>query len=165
MADEVKQYNTANNIDEVKTDKKEDEKKKLNIAKMLKKMDNPKEHYTKEEMDELEDFAKKYKEFISKAKDRNKKYEKANERKRRTNQMCEFGGEIEKAYKELYDKYYWTEKNKPEIEKLLKMIIEYYKKVKAETEKENQPKKKENPQPSQTATTAQPAQPQAKTAP
>lgn len=146
MADDIKQDLQANNTDEVKTDKKEDEKKKLNIVKMLKRMDNPKEHYTKEEMDELEDFAKKYKEFIAKAKDRNKKYAKKNERKRRSNQMCEFGGKIEEAYKELYNKYYWTEENKDEIENLLKMIIGYYKKVKAEKDK------KENPQPSQNAT-------------
>ena len=162
MADEIKQDNTANNADEVITDKKEDEKKKLNIVKMLKKMDKPKDHYTKEEMKELEDFAKKYKEFIATAKDRNKKYEKANERKRRTNQMCEFGGKIEEAYKELYNKYYWTEENKPEIANMLEMIKNYYANMKA---KENQPRKEENPQPSQTATTAQPAQPQAKTAP
>lgn len=158
MADEVKQNNQTNNTNQVKTDKNGDEKKKLNIAKMLKKMDNPKEHYTKEEMDELEDFAKKYKEFIAKAKDRNKKYEKANERKRRTNQMCDFGGKIEEAYKELFNRYYWTDENKDEIAKMLEMIINYYTNEKSK----NQPIKNENPQPTQTAPMAKP---QVKTAP
>lgn len=151
MTDNIRQDLQANN--------KEEKNKKLNIAKMIKKMDKPKEHYTKEEMEELEDFAKRYKEFINKAKDRNKKYAKTQEKNRRTHQMCEFGGEIEKVYKELFDRYYWTEENKYEIANMLKMIKNYYANMKA---KENQPTKKENPQPSQNVIITNP---QTKTAP
>lgn len=72
--------------------------------------------YTKKDIERLEKELKNAKDYVRKESEKK-------ERSRRSNQMCKFGGELEKGYKELFDKKLFLADNQNIVEYLQNFII------------------------------------------